>query len=70
MGRSPAFSYAGAPLALLVAPISLLALVLTWFLKELPLRDSAYVTGEGAATEAGIELAELGVNLGEDADIR
>ena len=30
-------------------PISLVAFVLTWFLKELPLRDRAYVTEDGAA---------------------
>jgi len=33
-------------------PISLVAFVLTWFVKELPLRDSAYVTEAGATPEA------------------
>jgi hypothetical protein len=36
-------------------PISLVAFVLTWFVKELPLRDSAYVTEAGATPE---EVAE------------
>jgi hypothetical protein len=33
---------------LIGAPISLLAFALTWFLKDLPLRDRAYVAGDGA----------------------
>jgi hypothetical protein len=32
-------------------PISLVAFVLTWFVKEIPLRDSAYVTEAGATPE-------------------
>ena len=33
---------------LIGAPIALLAFALTWFLKDLPLRDRAYVAGDGA----------------------
>ena len=40
---------------LIGAPISLLAFALTWFLKDLPLRDRAYVAGDGgpAGTVSG-----------------
>jgi EmrB/QacA subfamily drug resistance transporter len=40
-------------------PIALVAFVLTWFVKELPLRDRAYVTGEGAAPDLAADAAAI-----------
>ena len=38
---------------LIGAPFALVAFVLTWFLKDLPLRDHAYLDGEGSAAPSG-----------------
>ena len=46
-GYVQAFSESLHAVFLIGAPIALLAFVLTWFLKDLPLRDRAYLTAEG-----------------------
>jgi EmrB/QacA subfamily drug resistance transporter len=44
-----AFSESLHAVFLIGAPIALVAFALTWFLKDLPLRDHAYIAGDGAA---------------------
>jgi hypothetical protein len=49
---------------LIGAPVALIAFVLTWFLKDLPLRDHAYLAGDAAAPgEDGRDIARDAATL-------
>jgi EmrB/QacA subfamily drug resistance transporter len=48
-----AFSHSLESVFLIAVPFALAAFVLTWFLKEVPLREQAYVPGETEAAEPG-----------------
>ncbi len=52
-GYVQAFSESLHAVFLIGAPVALVAFVLTWFLKDLPLRDHAYLDGEGSAAPSG-----------------